>query len=65
MKRSVPLSKVNRLINSGNLILVTSSYKDKANIITLAWHSPISIKPPIIGISVAKTHFSSELILKG
>ncbi len=65
MKEEISLSRVNRLINSGNVILVTSSYKDRSNIITLAWHSPISIKPPVIGISVAKTHFSSELILKG
>ncbi|MCX7661060.1 MAG: flavin reductase family protein, partial [Candidatus Omnitrophica bacterium] len=60
----VPLSKVNRLINSGNLILVTSHYQGKSNIITLAWHMPISLKPPIIGIAVAKSHFSAELILK-
>jgi len=64
MKKEISLSKVNRLINSGNLVLVTSCSKDKSNIITLAWHSPVSFKPPIIGISVAKSHFSSELILK-
>lgn len=64
MKKEVFLSKVNRLINSGNVILVTSSYKDKSNIITLAWQTPVSLKPPIIGISVAESHFSSELILK-
>ena len=64
MKKEVPLAKANRLINSGQVILVTSSYKDKANIITLAWNTPLSHKPPLVGISVAKTHLSSELIIK-
>lgn len=65
MKKEVSLSKANRLINSGQLILVTSSYKDKFNIITLAWNMPLSHKPALLGISVAKTHLSSELIEKG
>jgi flavin reductase (DIM6/NTAB) family NADH-FMN oxidoreductase RutF len=64
MKREIPLQKSNRLINSGQVILVTSCYKDKTNIITLAWSSPLSHKPPLLGISVAKTHLSCELIHK-
>jgi len=64
MKREVSLGKANRLVNSGNVILVTSNYKDRNNIITLAWHTPLSLKPPLVAIGVAKAHFSSELILK-
>lgn len=64
MKPEVPLSKANRLINSGQVILVSSAYKDKSNIITLAWNMPLSGKPPLLGISIAKTHLSSELIEK-
>jgi len=62
MKKEIALNKANRLINSGALILVSSSYKDKNNIITLAWNSPLSHSPAILGISIAKTHLSSELI---
>ncbi len=65
MKKEVPLSRANRLINSGNVILATSAYADRINIITLAWHLPVSLKPPVIGIAVASQHFSAELILKG
>ncbi len=64
MKVEVPLSQANRLINSGNVILVSSAYKDKSSIITIAWHCPISIKPPALGIAVGKTRFSRELIEK-
>lgn len=62
MKIEVPISTANRLINSGNVILVTSSYKDKSSIITIAWHCPVSIKPPALTIAVGKERFSAELI---
>jgi len=64
MKREIEISKANRLINSGNVILVTSRYKEKTNIVTVAWHTPISSKPPAVGIAIAKKHFSAELIKK-
>ncbi|MFA5361945.1 MAG: flavin reductase family protein [Candidatus Omnitrophota bacterium] len=64
MKVEVPKEKSTRLIGSGNLILVTSAYKEKANIVTIAWHSPLCRKPPLVGISVAKSHLSREFIQK-
>jgi len=64
MKQEIPKSKASRLINPGGVILVSSAYKDKTNIITLAWHMPISKEPPLIGIAIAKSHFSYELIKK-
>ncbi|MFC1703393.1 flavin reductase family protein [Candidatus Omnitrophota bacterium] len=64
MKKEVPLSQSLRLINSGNVILVTSSHEDKANIVTLAWSTPVSRTPALAGISVAGKHLSNELIKK-
>ena len=64
MKKQLPKDKANRIINSGQVVLVSCAYKDKANIITLAWNTPLSHKPPLLGISVARTHLSSELISK-
>ena len=44
-------------------ILVTAvDEKGKPNIITLAWHSPISIDPPLYGISVHPKRYTHELI---
>lgn len=64
MKVEVPLEKANRLINHGPVILVTSAYRDKKNIITLAWHTPVSHKPKLLAICIYKKHFSHELIEK-
>lgn len=63
MKREVVLDVANRLINSGNLVLITSADGDKKNICPVAWHMPISKYPFYIGIAVAKEHYTSELIM--
>ena len=35
-------------------VLVTcNNHKGKPNIITLAWHTPLSSKPPLYGIAIA------------
>lgn len=64
MKREIPVSMARRLINAGNIVLVTSAYKEKKNILTLAWSTPLSHNQAHIGISVAKGHYSWELIHK-
>ncbi|MFH1784488.1 MAG: flavin reductase family protein [bacterium] len=64
MKKQIPKQRGLRLIGSGCVVLVTSAYKDKNNIITLAWQTPLSHTPALVGISVAKSHLSCELIRK-
>ncbi len=63
-KIEIPLALANRLINHGCVILVTSRYKDKRNIITLAWQTPVSHKPKLVAICIYKKHFSHMLIMK-
>jgi flavin reductase (DIM6/NTAB) family NADH-FMN oxidoreductase RutF len=44
-------------------VLVTcNDSKGKTNIITIAWHTPISIKPPLYGLSIAPGRYSHKLI---
>lgn len=63
MKKEIKIEDARRLINSGNLILVTTADEDKKNIATVAWHMPISGEPPLIGVALAKEHYTSELIM--
>lgn len=64
MKVEVNKQKTSRLINCSPVILITSSFKDKANITTCAWSMPLSQNPASLAIALAKKHFSSELIKK-
>ena len=46
-------------------VLVTcNDEKGKTNVITIAWHTTISKKPPLYGISVAPGRYSYDLISK-
>lgn len=64
MKIEVPLQKANRIINSGQVILVSCAYEKRANIITLAWKTPLSHNPALMAISLTKKRFSYDLIKK-
>lgn len=60
--RALRARQATRLINHGPTVLVTSRHAGHSNIITLAWITPLSIAPPMVGIAVAPTRYSHELI---
>lgn len=64
MKSEVPFESIYRLMHPRLTVLVTSIYKGKANIITLAWSMPVSMNPPMAAISVAPERYSHGLIEK-
>ena len=45
-------------------VLVTCKDGEKTNIVTVAWHTTISAKPPLYGISLSSKRYSFELIKK-
>lgn len=55
-----------RISNPNQAVLVScrddSSQKD--NLITIAWHCPVSIEPPLYAVSLGKTRFSTGMIRK-
>jgi len=62
MKVKVPLSRALRLINPGPVVLITSHYKDKTNVMSAAWVTPLSFNPPLVGIAIHPARFSHDLI---
>jgi flavin reductase (DIM6/NTAB) family NADH-FMN oxidoreductase RutF len=50
-KRILPLSKVYGLIEPGPLMLLATSDKGRANVMTLAWHTMLDFEPPLVGAS--------------
>jgi len=45
-------------------LVTCNDEKDKTNVITIAWHTTISKKPPLYGISIAPSRYSHDLIKK-
>jgi len=56
------LMRISEIANPRQIILVTSRWQNKDDIITLAWHMPLSFDPMMYGISIGKKRFSLELI---
>ena len=63
-KLTIPPNRANRLVNNGCTVLVSCQHKGPANIITIAWQTPVSHNPPMLAIAVGKKRFSHDLILK-
>lgn len=58
MKRTFPLSQVYRLLEPGPVVMVATSEKGKANVMTLSWHTMIDFDPPIVGCVISDRDFS-------
>jgi flavin reductase (DIM6/NTAB) family NADH-FMN oxidoreductase RutF len=62
MKAKVAISRSYRLINFGPTVLITSGSSGSYNVATIAWTTPISHDPVLVGISVYEGHFTNSLI---
>lgn len=57
-KRSFPLSKVYGLLEPGPVVLVTTSHKGRANVMSMSWHTMLEFVPPLVGCVVSQGDFS-------
>ncbi len=48
-----PLSKTFHLIEPGPVVLVTTAYKGRFNVMTMSWHMMLEFEPPRIGCIVS------------
>jgi flavin reductase (DIM6/NTAB) family NADH-FMN oxidoreductase RutF len=59
--KKIDLSRANRLINHGPVVLVTCGAA-QGNIITIGWSTPVSHRPPLVAISVGTQRYSCRLM---
>ena len=53
-----------KLFPMPTLLVVVKTGEDSANILTIAWGGILAGRPPIIGISVGKDHYSTPFLQK-
>ena len=61
-KRSFPLSRVYQLLEPGPVVMVTTSLKGKANIMTMSWHMMIDFEPPILGCVISDENYTFNIL---
>lgn len=61
-KVKIPIPKSYRLLNYGPVVLVSSAKGEKKNIASIAWATPLSSDPVLVGIAVYYEHFTCQLV---
>ena len=61
-KRDFPVYKVRRYLDPGPIILVSSRWRGKTNIMTMGWHTVMEFAPSLIGCVIASGNHSFHMI---
>ena len=56
--RDLPLSKVYQLLEPGPVVLLTTSARGRANVMTMSWHMMVEFEPPRIACVVSNGDYS-------
>ena len=57
-KRTLPLSRVYRLLEPGPVVLVTTARNGRANVMAMSWHTMLEFEPPLVGCVVSNRNYS-------
>jgi len=61
-KKSLPLAKVYKLIEPGPVVMVTTSRKGQANIMTMSWLTMMEFEPPLIGCVISGRNYTFDIL---
>jgi len=61
-KKDFPVDKVRRYLEPGPIVLVSSRWRNKTNIMTMGWHTVMEFTPSLIGCDIASGNHSFRMI---
>jgi len=61
-KKDFPVSEIRRFLEPGPVVLVSSAWNGKANIMTMGWHTVMEFSPSLIGCIISNRNRSFEMI---
>ena len=56
--KDLPLSMVYQLLEPGPVVLLTTTRRGRANIMTMSWHMMVDFEPPLIACVVSNVDYS-------
>ena len=62
VKSDFPVSQVRRYLEPGPIVLVSSKWAGRANIMTLGWHTVLEFSPSLVGLMISGGNHSYEMI---
>jgi flavin reductase (DIM6/NTAB) family NADH-FMN oxidoreductase RutF len=63
-KKDFPVSDIRQILEPGPVVLVSSAWKGKQNIMTMGWHTVMEFSPSLVGCVIAESNVSFETIRK-
>lgn len=61
-KRNLPLIEVRRYLEPGPVVLVSSFWDGKSNIMTMNWHTIMEFTPALLGCVISSANHSFEMV---
>jgi flavin reductase (DIM6/NTAB) family NADH-FMN oxidoreductase RutF len=63
-KKNFPVDKIRRFLEPGPIVLVSSEWKGRKNIMTMGWHCMMEFTPSLFGCIIANSNESFDMISK-
>jgi flavin reductase (DIM6/NTAB) family NADH-FMN oxidoreductase RutF len=63
-KKDFPVAKIRQILEPGPVVLVSSAWKGRNNIMTMGWHAVIEFSPSLVGCVIAESNVSFGMIRK-
>lgn len=63
-KLNFPVSQVRRYLEPGPIVMVSSAFDGRRNVMTMSWHTMMEFAPSLIGCVIAGGNYSFDLIRK-
>ena len=63
-KRDCPVDEIRRYLEPGPIVLVSSAWKGKTNIMTMGWHMVMGEEPSLVGCFIWDQNHSFDMIRK-
>ena len=61
-KKDFPVSNIRRFLEPGPIVLVSSAWKGKTNIMTMGWHMVMEFEPSLIGCYIWSENHSFDMV---
>jgi flavin reductase (DIM6/NTAB) family NADH-FMN oxidoreductase RutF len=61
-KKDLPVAEIRRYLEPGPVVLVSSRWKEKSNVMTMGWHTVMAFSPSLVGCIIASGNHSHDLI---
>ena len=63
-KRDFPVAEIRRFLEPGPIVLVSSAWKGRTNIMTMGWHMVMETEPSLVGTYIWTEDYTRRMVLK-